>query len=632
MLKRWAMGCVLWAVSVTPALAQVHDDEDTPDDLEFADFTDDGEPVGDAPPEAVCNLEPPVDIYLEWTLDGDAEFTLPPAGAGNTWTIEYRARSRDFDLAWVETGQGSPTTEVVEVLTLPTSVSAAATTTPLALTARASARDATDTEVDMRYPKWLILDARSGTMQYERWEDHVWPTITNAAGEVFPIAELDWDPDTAIRTTIDENDEGTLFPEDRDLAALLDPCPQVQSVTFCVDLQVDFVHSARSAVGRQDYFDTNADKYARGHKVWASGPATCGRLFDHASWESTGSLPPGCVTLDLDPYGAYDIWVASDIRVSGSAAWVSETQGPWPSGVWSARVRKSFVPAFSITHPVEVRTPEPNQGWNVSSVTAWGMYRRYIQDFIVRIYTDEPCPGQGGTCASGNRVFLEGYEDWRETFVIAHEIGHVVGFMTDDSRSPNKSYSEVGGGSSKCASDTDNHLIPSKEYASAAAIEGFADYWAAVVFNNTKQPGCLIDWYTQDFSGDDFRDGDNGDNAVPSWQPFSCQGMPYGGTTMLDPTYTETASDHLGNVCDGTLANRGTEYDWMRMFWDLDDGLSFSTILEVWDRADPKDWRKTDSGTSDRPWERIRDAANIVSPYVHTRFVDEGAIHGTDRL
>lgn len=198
-----------------------------------------------------------------------------------------------------------------------------------------------------------------------------------------------------------------------------------------------------------------------------------------------------------------------------------------------------------------------------------------------------------------------------------------MGYVADDRRSPAKDYGVAN--VNDCVSTTTSHRLPSKEYASAAAVEGFADYWAAVVFNNTAQADCALDWFSQNFDGQNGRDGLPGKGM----QPMNCRGKPYWGATS---SYIEQSADHLGDQCSGPKANRGNELDWMRMFWHLDDGLSFSTILEVWDRANPKNWRRTDAGTADKPWERIIDAAGKVSPAVRTRFVNEGSVHGTSRL
>jgi hypothetical protein len=154
-----------------------------------------------------------------------------------------------------------------------------------------------------------------------------------------------------------------------------------------------------------------------------------------------------------------------------------------------------------------------------------------------------------------------------------------------------------------CPSSTPTvlHDFPYKEFNSGAAVEGFAHFYSAMAFNEDTSPGADcevqkhydVDWDRSGVRGDTFADTDT----------FSCEG----GFDAWDPPpvnqYVQQADnfDYLGDHClaSGQSNNRGTTYDWMRMFWDLrtDEGVTPDVIFAIWAEADPDDWNATGNGT-----------------------------------
>ncbi|MEQ1567355.1 MAG: hypothetical protein ABMA64_17060 [Myxococcota bacterium] len=84
--------------------------------------------------------------------------------------------------------------------------------------------------------------------------------------------------------------------------------------------------------------------------------------------------------------------------------------------------------------------------------------------------------------------------------------------------------------------------------------------------------------------------------------------------------------DYMGDTCGGTLEDRGTYLDWMRAFWDADQGQGLTTeqIFDLWDEANPKDWDSSGGGitSADDPQERLEAAALSLSVSTEWNNVD----------
>jgi hypothetical protein len=195
----------------------------------------------------------------------------------------------------------------------------------------------------------------------------------------------------------------------------------------------------------------------------------------------------------------------------------------------------------------------------------------------------------------------------------------------------NKDYSVLedgchGDGTLPWAVDPNKHGQLTKEYHSTAACEGIADFYAAITWNShglgapcEYSRGYLLDWNidgTTDVAGND---------------PHACFGDPFADNPNL-----VTDGDWLEDViaagyCTGPLANRSSQYDWLRFAWDMVtvQGVPMSDFWNIWDEADPWDWNEADVGAAaDMPNARM-EAAAATAPDYSTEYSDAAA-HGLD--
>ncbi len=223
-------------------------------------------------------------------------------------------------------------------------------------------------------------------------------------------------------------------------------------------------------------------------------------------------------------------------------------------------------------------------------------------------------------------------------YTIAHEIGHALQIERDEdgfpgTGSPDTEYDLTPGNCYTNLRAGDLWEQNSLEYQSTAAVEGFADFYAALIFNrNQVDDDCfyatrnVMDWNLDGTFPTSF------ENHFPS-----CDQGPY--PVGVAPPIPIPSFDYLGNYClgGGSGWNRATVYDYTRFLWDLNTGsqgcsgaVHFDEILSVWDVADPKDWNPEDTGlTGDFPAERLIWAAGIVGVDTEWDFCDH--IHGVHR-
>jgi len=158
------------------------------------------------------------------------------------------------------------------------------------------------------------------------------------------------------------------------------------------------------------------------------------------------------------------------------------------------------------------------------------------------------------------------------------------------------------------------HKMNSTEYQSEAAVNGAADFFAALAFNDT---GLSIDCDFWRENVDWNRDGSiNASDPVT----ISCRG-------------SARNFDCYGNDCQtGNGNNRSAEVDWLRMWWTVrnDDGLNLADIFNLWHIASPDDWNANGNGNigSNWPAARFQGAANVT---FLTAWSTQAAQHGVDR-
>lgn len=191
------------------------------------------------------------------------------------------------------------------------------------------------------------------------------------------------------------------------------------------------------------------------------------------------------------------------------------------------------------------------------------------EQLIVQVDRTNPCSSSGcnNTCGQNgdlSYICISGGSTGRK-YLMVHEYGHVnIRHTTSFSNTNNCGYSAPGASSS-------SHEMRGLEFDSCAAMEGWANFVAAEVWNpphswaGDDPPATLRYW------GDGNAvvpvEGETGgcwssinDNDGDYRRAFAdnCNGTNAGGTWDSDP-----------NCSGGNCIGYGTELDWMRMWWDF---------------------------------------------------------------
>ena len=358
----------------------------------------------------------------------------------------------------------------------------------------------------------------------------------------------------------------------------------IYNVNFCAEYSIDF-DDAHSGVG-DDYFQTNSNVPARGAFFHIEDIFSNYVHYDtYTDWDGS---TPGCtggVPLDSTKY--YRVTVYSKALVNGN--YVRVLSDDSSDNLYGYQKYSNYHPFSSTTDIFPI--PIASQ-WNIAAAAGWAMYRRPVglSGETFKLYT-QACDG-GGSCRDGNSSKISVWGA-NHKYVINHEFGHLVAYRKNGNVAPTSAYDAPSG---VCYTDSDeDHEAVSKEFQGAAASEGFAHYYAAVSFNRTDEYDCGFAYY---------KPTDWNLDLTTDPTDVSCELEPFSGVLNID---------YLGNWCDGTLGNRGTEWDWLRFLWDLDtdEGVTTTTIFDIYDSSNPGSWtvRGTGSGGS-YPSARLRAAAD----------------------
>ena len=387
-----------------------------------------------------------------------------------------------------------------------------------------------------------------------------------------------------------------------------------QPVRFCAQYKANFTDSALGLplAQRDDYYWSNSNKTARGVKLRidpnAAGVATIERWTD---WTGPNA---GCATVLLDDDWTYDVKILSRTNIDNVYVEVNSTG----STAWSSLALDDWTPVAGVKN---IETVNAHRAWNMTAAMSWALYRRRWnvsgETFIAHTDDISPCPGAAACQSGGEMWFNPAASQIGYRYVMVHELGHLLARKLDANTSSSKNYNA----STTTCGPAAGHQMTTKEHSSAAAVEGFAHYYAAVAFNNTSQSDCAFMYNkAQDF---DKTAGMGFDFFAPG--SISCEGSPVWNLAVVD------ARDYLGDMCSGTLSHRANELDFLRFFWDLDtdEGLSFGEIANLLDRANPRNWNAVGSnGSPNNPWDRIVSAAAITGNLVA---VLNQASNGVDR-
>jgi hypothetical protein len=379
------------------------------------------------------------------------------------------------------------------------------------------------------------------------------------------------------------DEESPAEPLAKETAALFQPLILQQ---FCGQYAVDY-DDASTTIG-DDFFTDNTPKPARGAKINVTRNSDGVCLYcDFTPYDGADA---GCTPkVAMSPNETYTIKMLASASVAGQ----SITVGPDDAvnGVYEHVHSTGYVPTASFPSvPVQFVTKN-NAAWNIAAAAGWAIQRRPINlsGETFNFYT-QPCPGGSSNCNSGGNIYIV---NDKHKYVIVHELGHAVAKAANGGQNARSSYDAP---EDNCPSSS-GHSLASKEYQSAAANEGIASYYAAVAFNDPHGADCAYQLHYQ-------IDMDHNKTTANSLT-LSCDD---GGTQGI------AAGDYLGEFCvaQGESINRGTQYDWIRFFWDLDskEGLDAADIFTLWTAASPHTWNATgDVWDVDNPAVRLEAAA-----------------------
>lgn len=359
------------------------------------------------------------------------------------------------------------------------------------------------------------------------------------------------------------------------------------NVRFCADYKVAF-DDVVAGTG-DDFFNTNDDKIARGVRVRVTEVGGSDSYYGYTPYNGSDA---GCTPfLNLDPTQAYRVRMYSEALVGTN--YIRIRNNPNQNNRFYYDSETDYVPPANGTATVGI-TSSINPVWNVAAATGYAQYRRRggISNSTYLVF-DEPCPGVSGSCATDGYLFVDG-ADRNLRYVIVHEMGHVLADKKNGGLDPNL---DASAASTFCSEGGSGHRANSREFQSVAADEGFAHFYAAVIFNDDSESSCgffysgLVDW---DFDG------------TTDTSQIGCEGGPIAG---ID------GRDYMGDFCiESGLSNdnRGVEWDWLRHFWDLttDQGVYFTDVARIWNVANPDSWNANGNSTGPNyPSSRLRDAA-----------------------
>lgn len=340
------------------------------------------------------------------------------------------------------------------------------------------------------------------------------------------------------------------------------------NVKVCAELTTDY----STIGGNDDFYTDNSAKPARGVLMTVVSNTGTVAWSGHTTEEGADA---GCTsTLSLSSSKSYSVKILAEADIYGNMVEVyddSTTPAMWASST------QVFTPTASTT---KTFSWGPHQAWNILSAAGFALQRRDagLSGETFTFYT-EACAG-GGNCYSESSDALFIASDTNK-YVIAHEMGHKIASASNGGAGAAFNYTAT---STDCPWTSSGHSITSEEYQSAAVNEGIASYYAAAIWNRTDESDC---YYTPSYALDWTQDG-VGDSSAE----FSCESGGYAGVDSYD---------YMGDYClaVGAVTNRGTQYDWMRFFWDLetDQGLSVTDIFAIWDEADPDAWTASGAGS-----------------------------------
>jgi hypothetical protein len=294
---------------------------------------------------------------------------------------------------------------------------------------------------------------------------------------------------------------------------------------------------------------------------------------------------------------------------------------------------------YTATSNIEVTSE-----WEVFAWAVW-IARRVEDELVLGLPTERIMKVTADTTGTGHATFSSVYQDDHDLrFAIAHEVGH---WFHQNWIFDYDGEGGVGGGYGFESQDpyctwmafaTDaQHGIRSSEFERAAIAEGFAQFFAAWVFDDPGSPDAMFRWYKMPEDEDeaahvDFIDPPNGSRVSLLGGTCDAPGdvdCPLGGTSAW-----------VENVCDPDWAAPSfvsSEMDWMRLFWQFisdevpDDDMEPTPTLEHIFLLHEYAWNEHENPTyADYDTVINRSVNADVYPY-RNRFNDLAVVNGASK-
>ncbi|MGD8860807.1 MAG: hypothetical protein PVI30_12425 [Myxococcales bacterium] len=312
-----------------------------------------------------------------------------------------------------------------------------------------------------------------------------------------------------------------------------------------MELQTDYADSAENfsdGLPDEDNWKTNIPRRARGifvHDVYRYTAGFPTVVPDGFTGDGLGSGDPGkgCTPWFSTSPGWHHVGILSVGAVNGNYVVATRNGSFVDAGGW---IYVSSSGTKVMAFDSELTLANVFNEFHVYSAGAYSIYR-HAGGLTGEIFHYAVGPGTGYNSKDQIIKISDNRSD--EKFVISHETGHaIIQRFANGLANTGRDSAPVGSCPSEPA--TEGHSMRSQEYSAKAFYEGFANFYAADVWNDDDENDCTLA-YWKDVSGSkrrvDCRDG--------------------AGDPLFPKAYLDTQ-------CGGG-AGLGTELDWMRVFWNV---------------------------------------------------------------
>jgi hypothetical protein len=186
--------------------------------------------------------------------------------------------------------------------------------------------------------------------------------------------------------------------------------------------------------------------------------------------------------------------------------------------------------------------------------------------------------------------------DSQDKWAVSHEVGHFIQYNEAEESSWGYNNSRSG---VPCTTPSTGHFTDSREFNSAAGVEGFASYWAALVFNDKGFSDCWVR-----LAGDTISCVDSSAGYPVRFMETNCGTAPFTGD--------------------------GNETDWQRAYWDITREDTLGTVPAVSELLTMM--RNGSSWGASNHYQRMDAAAALASTpqYLESKWNGAASTHGID--